>query len=189
MPHGYHLLHSEIATPGYAVAATATCPNGAEARFASVYFPPDAQAATLATAQACLFRGSCPTYLGGDLNCQLLQPRVGEEDLAASTLAFLADLLLAVAHPSCCTHHGASGGTCIDLVAVPSASAWQWTIQSQWSRHLSDHACLLATAGSRISTAARTLNPATLKALPQAAFDDLRRRYRLLETTFCVPHC
>ncbi|CAK0788266.1 unnamed protein product, partial [Prorocentrum cordatum] len=59
-------------------------------RFVSLYLPPGAQRATLAAVRAALPAApEVATYLGGDVNFQLHEPRDGEEELAAEFHALL----------------------------------------------------------------------------------------------------
>ena len=118
---------------------------------------------------------------------QFARPREGEAEAVAEWRELFnqrAAAVLDYAGPSC---FGRVEGSAIDFVAVPADGAWRWHVQVQRRLSLSDHGCLLFGDAARPVAAARALNPASFRALPQEARADLRRRFALLGHIFGIP--
>ena len=122
----------------------------------------------------------------GGINTQMDNPREGEEERVVWLYTFLAERgAIPIVGPRI-TRRGQQGA-CLDVIAAPAAQAWRWSVQAVWHAALSDHAGLVAGDSGHGAATARALNPAAMRALPEAALVDLRRRYRFLERTFQVP--
>ena len=115
--------------------------------------------------------------LAGDINTQMNDPGEGEEGRVTRLRDFVERRGAARVDGPGVTRRGRQGA-CLDLIAAPAGQAWRWSARAVWHASLSDHAGLLAGDTALGATAARALNPAAMRALPDAALVDLRRRYR-----------
>ncbi len=185
LPSGSRLVSSSVLVPGYAVAATVSW-GGAELRLISSYFPPDRQAATLASLRRALeptARSLLPLIVGGDLNAQWMAPRRGEAELVQDWLTALHSLgvvPLAYAGHSYITDRG---GSQIDFLAVTAASAVSLDCRAHWTA-FSDHAPLRLSPAHSSGRRDLPITPAMFQTAGTAALADLRRRLRALEGTF-----
>ena len=128
-----------------------------------------------------------PVYLGADLNFQLQCQRNDEEvRLAAVANAMLADWGVVANASTGPTRTGYRGGSSsIDVVGVPAGEVHCTVVRSTWRRDLSDHAALVLSMGNAGRPALRCC-PATMKALPQEALQDLRRGFARLQAQLDV---
>ena len=153
----------------------------------SMYLPPGRQEQVLGLLETVEAPPGADTEVwAGDVNCQVLEPRVGEEGVAERVRSLMGGRGLSVLR-SGVTHSGRAGESRIDMVAVSAASAWRWGMQTAWRRQLSDHAGLVATVGNHAVSGQLVMTPAAFKALEPAALVDLRSRFRCLERAFGVP--
>ena len=185
LPPAYQAVGAPLRVPGCAVAVEVAGPHG-RLRLVSLYLPPGRQDEALGATEALIPAEGPPLVVAGDINTQMDEPREGEEERVARLRSFLEERGAIPVDGPRITRRGRQG-TCLDLIAAPATQAWRWSARAVWHAALSDHAGLLAGDSAHGASAARALNPAAMRALPEAALVDLRRRYRCLERVFQLP--
>ena len=158
-------------------------------QFVSLCCPPGRQPEVIDQAQVYLKHEGIPLFMAGDLNLQLASPREGERTITEKINDWLAREGSSPIHYQGNSFAGNHGTSQIDFVACPHRLGIYAQVRREWRRSLSDHAalCTQIAKGDGSGRNVRPLNPTSLKSLPPAAFDSLRRRFAVLETTFQVP--
>jgi len=190
VPAGYQVTRETILLDGCClevVVRRLAAPHD-EQTFRCIYLPPPLRS-QLVRRLAELPRPERAPHIGADLNMDMAQPRDPREE--ADAVIFRECLESWGTTPiewngPTCRNHGRESR--IDIAAVPTQELWKWRVHGKWHEGLSDHICLSATTSDTPASMGRHCTPAALAQLPAAAFDDLRRRFRLLERVFNIPH-
>ena len=129
-------------------------------------------------------------FMGGDLNFDLYQPRTPDEhDLHQHLHQWLSSHNSTLLDGQTATRKQRGQEATLDGVAVPTTEAWQWQVTVTWNTGTtSDHAAIHCSLASGSSKGTPPCTPAVMKALPDAAIQDLRTKYHKLSHMFGLEH-
>ena len=131
-----------------------------------------------------------PTFVVGDLNCDLTSPRTETEERCLGRFHNWIGSIGAIVTPTDGpTRRERGNQSTIDAVAVPRSEAWRWRPRCSFHGALSDHAAIqLHATNNAIPACSNRCPPHIFKTLSQDAILDLRRRFASLETHYQIPH-
>ena len=188
MGEHYTVEATRVLCTGYAVEVLLTR-GDARLRVISVYLPPTVQQDTWDRIRAVLPPpDDIPTYVAGDFNLQLFQPREGEDEVAELIRTDLFRLGCVFMPFGGATRLGRGGPSQLDFIAAPRSDLARMQVRRTWRHGQSDHAsmqlCPAPASGTRTIPA---ITPQVFKHLPAQALSHLRRGFATLELHYEVP--